>query len=187
MPVGAVILDPAGKVVSTGRNRSWERDPPAGQVADSYLAHAEVNALLRLPPGDYEQHVLYTTLEPCLLCTAALIHCHVGEVRYAATDHLWHGIERLPEVNEHIARRWPARTGPLAGPFAVWAAVLPLLWTLRRSPDGVVVAAYRQHAAAVLDLARDLQCTRPSVLEQDSLPDALCSLWPRLLAAAAPG
>lgn len=184
LPVGAVVADPAGTIVAAGRNRYAECDPPVGQLGGSHLAHAEVNALLGLAPGDYEHHVLYTSLEPCLLCTAALIHCHVGEVRYAATDHLWHGIERLPHVNEHVARRWPTRVGPMPGPFAVWAAVLPLLWTLDRSPDGVVVAAYEQHAAAVLDLARRLQRSTPAALEQGSLSEALHSLWPELVRTA---
>lgn len=111
--VGAVIVDPAGVIIASGRNRYADVDPPAGRVAGSSLAHAEVKALLGLAPGDYERHVLYTTLEPCLLCTGALVHCHVGEVRYAATDHLWRGLVRLPEINDYVARRWPARVGPL--------------------------------------------------------------------------
>lgn len=104
----------------------------------------------------------------------------MGEVRFAATDHLWHGIERLPELNDHVARRWPTRTGPMSGPFAVLAAVLPLVWTLDRSPDGVVVAAHEQHAPAVLDLARRLRRIRPAALENGSLPEVLEALWPAL-------
>jgi len=171
--VGAVVLDPSGTVVATGRNRSAERAAPAGQLAGTYLAHAEVNALVGLDAGGYEDHVLYTSLEPCLLCTAALIHCHVGEVRYAATDHLWHGVQRLPELNEHVARRWPTRVGPLTGPFAAWGAVMPLLWTLDRSPTGVVIAAHQRYAPGVVALARHLHATRPSWLEEDSVVDAL--------------
>lgn len=178
--VGCVIVDPAGGIIAGGRNRYAEVDPPARRIAGSYLAHAEVNALLSLAPGDYEQHVVYTTLEPCLLCTAALIHCHVGGVRYAAADPLWHGLERLPEVNDHIARRWPARVGPLAGPFAVWGAVLPLMWAVARSPNGVVAAAHEQRAPAVLGLARELCESKPPVLDQASLGEAMNALWPRL-------
>ncbi|PZS28105.1 MAG: nucleoside deaminase [Pseudonocardiales bacterium] len=178
--VGAVLVDPAGAVIAAGRNRSAEVDAPPGRVAGSYLAHAEVNALLGLAPGDYERHVLYTTLEPCLLCTAALVHCHVGEVRYAATDHLWHGLERLPELNDHVARRWPARVGPLAGPLAVWGAVLPLAWALARSPYGVVAAAHELPAPGLLGLARELCESTPTVLHQDSLAEAMDALWPRL-------
>ncbi len=182
--VGAVVVDPSGMVVATGRNRSAEQASPAGQLAGTYLAHAEVNALLGLSAGGCEGHVLYTSLEPCLLCTAALIGCHVGEVRYAATDHLWPGLQRLLDVNEHIARRWPTRVGPLPGPFAVWAAVLPLLWTLGRSPTGVVMAAHQRHAPAVAAVARRLHDTGPAELEQDSVTDALEGLWAVLAGAA---
>src|SRR5690348_10834728 len=72
VPVGAVLVDGSGQRVSSGRNRRRESGAVPGQISGSNLAHAELNALASLPPGDYPQHVLYTTLEPCLLCTAAL-------------------------------------------------------------------------------------------------------------------
>jgi tRNA(Arg) A34 adenosine deaminase TadA len=113
---------PGGGLVTQGRSRSNEPSAPPGQLAGTYLAHAEVNALAGLAPGDYWSHVLYTTLEPCLLCTAALTHAHVGAVRYAASDPLWAGIEELPQLNEHIARLGgagrasPASAGPGSPP-----------------------------------------------------------------------
>src|SRR5919112_4197214 len=85
-PSRAVVVDPGGDLVTQGRSRSNEPTGPSGQLAGTSLAHAEVNALAGLAPGDYWSHVLYTTLEPCLLCTAALTHAHVGAVRYAASD-----------------------------------------------------------------------------------------------------
>jgi len=45
IPVGAVLVDPNGEKASSGRNRSNERTGPAGHVAGSYIAHAEINAL----------------------------------------------------------------------------------------------------------------------------------------------
>ena len=48
VPVGAVLLDAEGVVVATGRNRMYEREAPAPQLANSQLAHAEVNALVAL-------------------------------------------------------------------------------------------------------------------------------------------
>ena len=127
VPVGAVLVDPRGEVVAEGRNRFAEPDAPAGQLAGTALGHAELNALAQLSSGDYEQHVLYTTLEPCLLCTAALIHTHVGQVHFAASDPLWRGLEGLPGLGKHVARSWAERIGPLPGPLAVWGRQLPLL------------------------------------------------------------
>lgn len=184
VPVGAVLVDDHGDVVAEGRNRFAEQDAPAGQLAGTALGHAELNALAQLAPGDYERYTLYTTLEPCLLCTAALTHVHVGQVHFAAADPLWRGLQGLPDLNEHVARRWARRRGPLAGPLAVWGQLLPLLWVLDRSPGGVVVAAHERHAGPVLDLARRLEREAPAALAGPSLDEALDALWPRLVAAA---
>src|SRR5919202_6264536 len=70
IPVGAVLVDTNGEIVRFGRNRSNEKAGPVGQVVGSYIAHAEINALPTLPPGDYRDYSLYTSLEPCFLCTA---------------------------------------------------------------------------------------------------------------------
>ena len=184
VPVGAVLVDRHGEVVAEGRNRFAEQGGPAGQLAGTALGHAELNALAQLAPGNYEEHVLYTSLEPCLLCTAALTHTHVGQVLFAAADPLWRGLQRLPELNEHVARRWAVRTGPLSGPLAVWGQLLPLLWVLDRSPTGVVASAHQRHARPVLDLARRLRQHAPAALASASLDDALDALWPRLVAAS---
>jgi tRNA(Arg) A34 adenosine deaminase TadA len=132
VPVGAVIVSGDGGVIARGRSRSNEREAPHRQVSDSHLAHAEINALLQLSPGDYWDHVVYTTLEPCLLCTAALTHAHVGRVRYAWPDPLFRGIEKLPELNTHVARRWAEREHGLTGPLAAWGLVLPLVSSIER-------------------------------------------------------
>src|SRR5438105_1014959 len=73
VPVGAVLVDPTGRVVSRGRNRIFDAGAP-GQIAGSRLAHAEVNALLGLAGSSADPRVLvlYTTAEPCPLCVGAL-------------------------------------------------------------------------------------------------------------------
>jgi tRNA(Arg) A34 adenosine deaminase TadA len=48
IPVGAVIAAPDGEVVAEGRNRIFEGRAPAGELAGTRLAHAEVNALAHL-------------------------------------------------------------------------------------------------------------------------------------------
>ena len=126
-PVGAVVVAPSGEIVAVGRSRAFEDTAPSGQLAGTYLAHAEVNALLQLPRGEYWDHTLYTTLEPCLLCPAALTHTHVGAVRYAASDTLWAGIDRLPELNEHVRKRWPVREHAETGVLEQWASLLSVV------------------------------------------------------------
>jgi hypothetical protein len=114
---------------------------------------------------------------------AALTHAHVGAVRYAASDPLWAGIEQLPRLNEHIARRWPDRRGPLPGPLTCWGGLLPLSWNLARAPHGPVAHAYEQTAPRLLQLARVLVGSPELVaLRRLPLAQALHQTWPRLLA-----
>lgn len=138
-PVGAVLLDADGHVVATGRNRSQEATAPPGQLAGTALAHAEINALAQLPTGrHYDGHRLYTTLEPCLLCSSALIHSHVGHVVYAAPDPMWRGIEDVPAVGGLIAARWARREGPAAdegGRLAAFSQLLMAMWGVRYGRD----------------------------------------------------
>lgn len=151
--IGAVVVDPAGSVVAAGRNRFRSRPTLPGEVAGGSLAHAELNALVQLPPGSYDDHTMLTTLEPCLLCTSALRLSHVGRVEYAAADPVWRGVERLPELSPHIARRWTARSGPMDGMLAQWAALLALLPYPERGEHGAVVDEYRSTAPELMALA----------------------------------
>ncbi len=183
VPVGAVVVDPAGDIVTRGRSRSYELSAPPQQVAGTYLAHAEVNALLPLPRGDYRDHVLYSTLEPCLLCTAALTHAHLGTVRFAAPDPLWTGLDVLPQLNAHLRRRWTRRERCLEGPWATWAALLPLVFYLRRGATNVE-RAYCATLPSLVALARDLLRSGELQPGGDSLlHPTLERLWERLLAA----
>ncbi|MEU6506895.1 nucleoside deaminase [Streptomyces sp. NPDC046942] len=140
-PVGAVLYGPEGNVVAAGRNRSREPDAPPGQLAGTDLAHAEVNALAQLPAGRHHPgHRLYTTVEPCLLCSSALMHAHVPHVVFAAPDERWRGVERVPEVGGAIGARWARREGPLTGPLrplARFGGLLMEVWEALHQPERV--------------------------------------------------
>jgi tRNA(adenine34) deaminase len=179
--VGAVLTDPTGRIVACGRNRIVDTDAPPGRLRGSYLAHAEIDVLAQLPQGDYRDHVLWTTLEPCLLCAAAAVLSHVGTVRFAAADPLWSGIERLPELNAQVARRWPRRQGPVDGSLAAFCALLPLVWSVRERPDGVVIRAYEVTNPSLLELARRLvEHGALDRLRGEPVIRALDHLWPAL-------
>jgi tRNA(adenine34) deaminase len=155
IPVGAVLVDARGMVVARGRNRWDEKSGPRGQIVGGNLAHAEINALAGLPSGDYSDHVLYSTLEPCFLCTAALRYSHVGTVRFAAPDPVWEGVDQLPRLNYHIARRWPRRDGPLGGPLQRLGVVLHLISALERGV-GSVVDSHREAMPEMVRVAERL-------------------------------
>ena len=188
VPVGAVVVDAGGGIVSRGRSRAQERGGPAGQLWGTYLAHAEVNALAALRPGDYPGHTLYTSLEPCLFCTAASVLAHVGTVRYAGADPLWSGVERLPALNAHVARCWPQRYGPLDTPLALVGTLLPLAFFLRRNPSSVVAQTHELVMPRLVGLARELLASQQlDELATGSLPRALDALEERLRACRPDG
>jgi tRNA(Arg) A34 adenosine deaminase TadA len=176
VPVGAVVTDQHGSIVATGRNRRLDASAPAGQLAGTNIAHAEVNALAQLAPGNYSDHMLYSTLEPCLLCTAAATHSHIGVIRYAATDSLCAGLRDLPTLNERIADRWPRWEEPIVGPFALLSAALVVGWDLVHRPTDPVLDLHRSRDPALLDIAARVN----TVCADEMYGRALDEVLPRL-------
>jgi tRNA(adenine34) deaminase len=162
IPVGAVVADASGEVVTRGRNRIFEDTAPPGQLCNSYLAHAELNALAGLPllgprdgRGPFERHTLYTTLEPCALCMGAALMTMVGEVRFASLDRYGGGRELRLE-NPHTARLPLVLTGPLDGLLGDLGELLHLAHFLWRRPDGFVMRTYRERWPELAELAEAL-------------------------------
>jgi tRNA(Arg) A34 adenosine deaminase TadA len=162
IPVGAVVADPFGAIVARGRNRIFEETAPPGQLAGTYIAHAELNALAALPShpareghGPYDRHTLYTTLEPCALCIGAALMVMIGEVRYASTDR-YGGGRGFQLENPHTARLPLVIEGPLDGLLGDLGELLHLAHFLWRKPDSHVLAAYRERSPELVELAKTL-------------------------------
>lgn len=81
IPVGAVVVR-GGEVIGSGCNRRETDADPA--------AHAELLALRNAAEtlGDWRlgDCTLYVTLEPCAMCTGAVINARVGRVVYGAAE-----------------------------------------------------------------------------------------------------
>lgn len=82
VPVGAVITDADGKIVSEAANAPIRLHDPT--------AHAEILAIRAAcrETGNYRLpgHTLYVTLEPCTMCAAAIANARIARVVYAASD-----------------------------------------------------------------------------------------------------
>jgi tRNA(adenine34) deaminase len=161
IPIGAVVVDPDRGIVARGRNRQREMVAPPPQLAGTNLAHAEVNALVQLARGAYPSYTLYSTLQPCLLCTGAICHTRIGHVRFAAADPVFVGIDRLPELNAHVARRWPRWYGPDENDVSTWSQLLTFVFAVRDDPSVMSAMALRStdahdRATAIIRLASSL-------------------------------
>lgn len=178
VPVGAVLVDGTGTVVARGRNRLRGAFAPPGHLAGSRIAHAEINALAHLPPGHHDDHVLYTTLEPCFLCTMALRFSHLGTVRFAAPDTMWYGSDRLPELNQHVARRWTRREGPVGGWWQELSLLLTTVSAIER--DVLAVTGAADAAPATMDLAQRLAGAPADRLRELDFREAVGDLRARI-------
>lgn len=87
LPCGAALADETGAVVVRGRNHAY--DPATGDdlLEETPIAHAELNVLARVATSrDLSRDTLWSTQQPCSMCSAALRFCGIGEVRFLAAD-----------------------------------------------------------------------------------------------------
>jgi tRNA(adenine34) deaminase len=82
VPVGAVVLDPAGDVIAAGHNQREQVGDPT--------AHAEIVALraaaARRRTWRLTGCTLVVTLEPCTMCAGAAVLARVDRLVYGAAD-----------------------------------------------------------------------------------------------------
>lgn len=144
-PVGAVVVNADGAIVTEGRGRRYEPAGPPGQLAGSHIAHAEINALARLGADrHYETHTLLTTLEPCGMCHGAAVQATVGVLAYAGADP-YGGTGDLVFGTPQARRRSLRVTGPLPDERGRLAELLHIVWLLQM-PAGRHVLAAQQAA-----------------------------------------
>ena len=82
VPVGAVVVDPAGLVIGRGRNTRERDGDPTG--------HAEVVAIREAASavGEWrlEGCTLVVTLEPCTMCAGAVVASRLDRLVFGAFD-----------------------------------------------------------------------------------------------------
>lgn len=81
VPVGAVIVKD-GKIIATGRNMREKKQ--------NALSHAEIeainNACKKLGSWRLDDCEMYVTLEPCPMCTGAIINARIKTLIFGAYD-----------------------------------------------------------------------------------------------------
>ena len=104
VPVGAVLVIEDGQMVAHAHNFPISLNDPT--------AHAEILALRQAAEilGNYRLPgtTLYVTMEPCLMCTGALIYARIKRLVFGATDPkagACVSLYRIPEdprLNHHL-------------------------------------------------------------------------------------
>jgi tRNA(adenine34) deaminase len=81
VPVGAVVVKD-GEIIATGFNQPiGTHDPTAHAEIMALRAAAAILGNYRLPGCD-----LYVTLEPCAMCSGAMMHARLARVVFGAAD-----------------------------------------------------------------------------------------------------
>ena len=93
VPVGAVVVY-NGEIIATGRNRR--------ETAKNALAHAEIEAINNacIARGGWRLFdcTLYVTLEPCVMCSGAIVNSRIDRVVYGGYDKRFGGMGSATDI-----------------------------------------------------------------------------------------
>ena len=130
VPVGAVVVDPAGRIVARAGNRTRELKDPT--------AHAEILVLRAACEAAGSErlggHDLYVTLEPCAMCAGAIAAARIARLYYGASDPKSGGVAHGARVFAHPqAHHAPEVYDGIAGAEA--GNLLRTFFSVRRPTD----------------------------------------------------
>jgi len=95
IPIGAILVDESGNVLSTAHNQTIALTDPT--------AHAEILVLRAAARavGNYRllNTTLYVTIEPCIMCMGAIVHARVATLVFGAADPKWGGAGSLYDLS----------------------------------------------------------------------------------------
>lgn len=97
VPVGAVLVDPQGRIVAQAGNRTRELHDPTAHAEILVIRQACARAQSERLPG----HALYVTLEPCAMCATAIAAARVARLYYGASDPKSGGVAHGARVFSH--------------------------------------------------------------------------------------
>ena len=112
VPVGAIVVC-GGRIVGRGWNRNLLNSDPT--------AHAEVVALREAGAAVGNHRLsnceLFATIEPCAMCSGALVHARIHRLVYGADDPKAGAVHSVMQVLNHprLNHRIEVQGGVLAG------------------------------------------------------------------------
>ena len=115
-PIASVITDGSGNIVAGGKS-AVRGEVSNVAMSRCEIAHAEVNALLRLDNRIHDQvnkYTLYASLEPCPVCFGAFYMSGIRQLTFAAKDKFG-GSTNLFGSTPYLSRKPIKMNGPVDG------------------------------------------------------------------------
>ncbi|MEJ2097856.1 MAG: tRNA adenosine(34) deaminase TadA [Deltaproteobacteria bacterium] len=85
VPVGAVLVDLNGNILSSAHNQTIHMNDPT--------AHAEILAIRKAAEKIQNYRLpgttLVSTIEPCIMCMGAMVHARIATLVFGTTDPKW--------------------------------------------------------------------------------------------------
>lgn len=97
IPVGAIVVDRDGNIIGKGYNKK-EKDQDS-------IKHAEIiaisNACKKIASWRLEDCVIYSTLEPCLMCLGAILESRISSIVFGLVSEKFGSIKLLDKLKNN--------------------------------------------------------------------------------------
>jgi tRNA(adenine34) deaminase len=136
IPIGAILVDHEGNIISKGRNRVFTNLDPS--------CHAEIDVIRQagdklLNPIYKNKCTLYSTVEPCPMCSGALILADISRAVWALSDNYLGALRIMKEGNHFRHKFDKIEINPMPyRDLAIRSQELHRKWDERRGVNYVV-------------------------------------------------
>jgi len=100
-PFGALLVGPDGENILEAENTQLTQNDITGHAETNLVR----NAYRRFDENVLRESTLYSSCEPCPMCSGAIFWAHVGRVVYALSSETLHGIKEKGDRNHGLSCR----------------------------------------------------------------------------------